>query len=95
MKESRNCFLILFLYLQNQFIAFDAISGENNYFLIQKMKYALQFKDKKEWNKTQILKYFYAMCFNLETSIHEPGHLKDVNQVQDIRVVMLHALKRK
>ena len=33
------------------------------------------------------------MRFYLETSVHEPGHLKDIDQVQDIRVVMFHALK--
>ena len=73
MKESRNCFLKLFLYLQNQFIAFDAISGENNYFLIQKMKYALQFKDKKEWNKTQILKYFLQCGLTLKPAFMSQG----------------------
>ena len=34
------------------------------------------------------------MCFHLKTSVHEPGHLEDVNQVQDIRIVMLHALTK-
>ena len=33
--------------------------------------------------------------FYLETSVHEPGHFKNVNQVQGVRVVMFHALKEK
>merc|ERR1719239_1632907 len=33
-----------------------------------------------------------CLLHNLESSVHEPGHLKDVNQVQDIWVVMFHTL---
>ena len=42
---------------------------------------------------TMRLIVFVILCFNLETRVHEPGHLKDVNQVQDVWVVMFHALK--
>ena len=44
---------------------------------------------------TKIMCILIAMCFYLETGVHEPRHLKDINQVQDVRVVILHALKGK
>ena len=41
------------------------------------------------------LYFFFRCAVYLEPSVHEPGHLKDVDQVQDIRVVALHTLTQK
>ena len=45
----------------------------------------------KLFSRSTVFLLFYRAVY-LEPSVHEPWHLKDVDQVQDIRIVALHTL---